>query len=227
MNCRQTKSSLSAYLDGALSGAQRHALSGHMQTCADCAREYRLLRQSHTLLTSVGRPQIPPDLALKLRVAISREAARARHSRFEGVLVRLDNLLNAFLLPATAGLATAVVIFGLLMGFFALPPQLQASSEDVPLMLYSAPELQASAYNLGRGIINEDSLVVEVSIDENGRVEDYRILASTKDAQMLLPQVKNMLIFTVFRPAMAMGHPTVGRAVLTFSRTPRSTRLQG
>jgi hypothetical protein len=30
--------------------------------------------------------------------------------------------------------------------------------------------------------------------------------------------VKNMLIFTTFRPAMSMGRPTPGRAVLSFSK---------
>jgi len=33
-----------------------------------------------------------------------------------------------------------------------------------------------------------------------------------------VPQVKNMLIFTTFRPATAMGRPTPGRAVLSFSK---------
>ena len=36
--------------------------------------------------------------------------------------------------------------------------------------------------------------------------------------QELLPQVKRMLIFTTFRPAMSMGRPISSRAVLSFSR---------
>jgi hypothetical protein len=92
---------------------------------------------------SLGPKKAPADLALKLRLAISREAAQARRPRFEGALVRLENALNAFMVPATAGLVSAVLFFGLLLGFFALPAELQASSGDVPLMLYTGPQLRA------------------------------------------------------------------------------------
>jgi len=34
----------------------------------------------------------------------------------------------------------------------------------------------------------------------------------------VLPKVKQMLIFTTFRPALSMGRPTPSRAVLSFSK---------
>ena len=34
----------------------------------------------------------------------------------------------------------------------------------------------------------------------------------------MLPQVKRMLIFTTFRPALSMGRPTASKAVLSFSK---------
>jgi len=49
-------------------------------------------------------------------------------------------------------------------------------------------------------------------------VEDYRIISDPDSSQKLLPEVKRMLIFTTFRPAMSMGRPTSGRAVLSFSK---------
>jgi hypothetical protein len=33
-----------------------------------------------------------------------------------------------------------------------------------------------------------------------------------------MPAVKNMLIFTTFRPATSMGRPTPGHAVLSFAK---------
>ncbi len=89
---------------------------------------------------------------------------------------------------------------------------------DVPLMLYTAPQLQQSAFGTALDSINEDSLVIEAYVDSNGRVQDYRILSNSGEAQSLLRQVKNMLIFTTFRPATSMGRPTAGRAVLSFSK---------
>jgi hypothetical protein len=60
--------------------------------------------------------------------------------------------------------------------------------------------------------------VIEAYVDSNGRVQDYRVLSSPQDAKGLPPQVKNMLIFTTFRPATFMGQPRSGRAVLSFSK---------
>ena len=208
---------LSPYLDGRLSGAQMQALRRHIEKCAGCERSYTSLRQTQQLLASLGPKKAPPDLALKLRLAISREVAQARHARLQGLLVRLENVLNAFMVPATAGLVSAVLIFGLLLGFFALPGQLQASS-DVPLMLYTAPQLEQSVFGTSLGSIGDDSVVIEAYVDVNGRVQDYRILSQPENAQAVLPQVKNMLIFTTFRPALSMGRPTPGRAVISFSK---------
>ncbi len=102
------------------------------------------------------------------------------------------------------------------MGFSALP--LQAGSPDVPLMLYTAPQLQQSAFGMTMDSLKDDSLVIEAYVDSNGRVEDYRVLSNPQQTKDLPPQVKNMLIFTTFRPATSMGRPTPGRAVLSFSK---------
>lgn len=217
MNCAQAKSSFSPYLDGMLTGHEMHALSEHMETCADCAREYARLSHTQQLLTSVGKKKTPHDLTLKLRVMASQEIARQRRRAWEGVKIRLENALNAFMVPATAGAISAIIIFGLLMGFFAIPPSLQAS-HDVPLTFYTPPELQSSAFSTNLGGVNSDSLVIEAYIDANGRVEDYRVLSDSPDSPPMTPEVKNMLIFTVFRPATALGRPTPSRAVLYFSK---------
>jgi len=218
MTCAQARPLLSPYLDGAVTGAEMRVLNEHLQECHACSSHYRSLQQVQQLLLKAGKRRPPADLSLKLRVAVSQEIARSRRPLLDGVLVRLDNALHAFMVPAMAGLVTAVVIFGFLIGFFALPSQLQASNDDVPLMLYTAPQLQQSAFDAELDNIKDDSLVIEAYVDANGRVQDYRVLSHPKGATDLSPQVKNMLIFTTFRPATAMGRPTAGRTVLSFSK---------
>ena len=215
MNCSEAKSMFSPYLDGAVTGTEMLALTRHLDACAHCQREYVSLRRTQQLLSSVGRRKAPADLSLKLRLAISREVAQSRRPYFHGLRIRLENAVQGLMVPATAGLVTAVVIFGFLMGFFALP--LQAGNPDVPLMMNTAPQLQQSAFGTPLDSISDDSLVIEAYVDSNGRVQDYRVL-SNPDAKGLPPQVKNMLIFTTFRPATSMGQPTSGRAVLSFSK---------
>lgn len=218
MNCAGYRNLISPYLDGHVSGAQMHALTEHMRECDSCAREYAALGRTQQLLGTFGKPKVPPDLALRLRLAISREAAQAKRRRYEGLLVRLSNALNAFMVPATAGVVSAILTFGLLLGFFALPRQLQASSSDVPLMLYIGPQLDQSVFGTSLASLGDDSVVVEAYVDANGRVEDYRVLSQSPDTKAVLPQLKNLLIFTTFRPALSMGRPTAGRAVISFSK---------
>jgi len=220
MTCAEYKKQFSLYLDGQVSGAEMFALTRHMETCPNCTQEYAELRRTQQLLLELRRKRAkaPPDLALRLRLAISRESAQSRRSRFEGAMVRLSNSLNAFMVPATAGVLSAVLIFGLLLGFFALPTQLEASSSDVPLMLYTSPQLEQSPFGTSLGSIGEDSVVVEAFVDANGRVQDYRVLSQPDDAKSVLPELKNLLIFTTFRPALSMGVPTPGRAVISFSK---------
>lgn len=215
MNCTQTKSLLSPYLDGMVTGRQMLDLTRHFEACENCRREYELLRQTQQLLTKIGRRKAPEDLALKLRLAISREAARARQPYSHGLWIRVENAIQGFMVPATAGLISAVAIFAFLMGFLALP--LRAGS-DVPILLNTAPQLEQSGFSTALGEIKDDSLVIEAYVDSNGRVQDYRVLSNPQQPKELPTQLKNVLIFTTFRPATFMGIPTAGTAVLSFSK---------
>ena len=218
LKCPGAKRLFSPYLDGAVTGTEMLALQDHLSDCAACNEQYQSLRASQQLLVNMGRPKAPEDLGLKLRLAISREAATAKRARLEGWLVRFDNAFGAFMVPAMAGFLSAVVIFGIAMVYFVSPASLQASN-DVPLvMVNTGPELQPSALGLTLDSINADSLVIEAYVDANGRVQDYRILSDTEESKEVLPAVKRMLIFTTFRPALSMGRPTASRAVLSFSK---------
>src|SRR5579863_8028164 len=215
MTCVQAKSMFSAYLDGAVTGKQMFSLSQHIEGCGFCDREYQSLRRTQQLLAHMGRAKAPEDLSLKLRLAISREAARARQPYFGNLLLRLENSLRGFMVPATAGLVATVAIFALLMGFIT---PVQADTSDVPLLLSTKPELQQSSFGMTLGVISEDSLVIEAYVDANGRVQDYRILSDPDKLHDLPHPVKNMLIFITFRPATSMGMPRPGTAVLSFSK---------
>lgn len=215
MNCSQARSLFSSYLDGVLNGRQMRDLGNHLSQCGACQRDYALLCKTQRAVISLGRKQPPPELALKLRVAVSHEAARAYSRSFTGLQVRIENVFNAFMVPATAGVLSAIVFFGLLIGLFALPVQ---ANNDVPTMLYTPPALAQAPFSTGMERINADSIIVEAYVDANGRVQDYRILSAPKEGDDVRSELENMLIFTTFHPATAFGRPTTGRAVLSFSK---------
>jgi hypothetical protein len=217
LHCSRARGLFSSYLDGAVTGTEMLALQKHLSDCVECNGEYEALRRTQQLMVNLKRPKAPEDLGLRLRLAISREAARAQRP-YEGLLVRLENAVRAHMVPATAGFLSALIIFGIAMAYFVAPSTLQANN-DVPLvMLNTEPELQQSAFGMTLDTINADSLVIEAYVDVNGRVQDYQILSDPDVSKDVLPQVKRMLIFTTFRPALSMGRPTPSHAVLSFSK---------
>ena len=215
MKCSDTRPLLSLYLDGATSRDERTAVELHLRTCAACSEQYDELRKTHELIAAAGRKPAPPDLALRLRVALSQEMAASRRTWWTSLVVRSENMFNAFMVPAAAGVVTAVIVFGLLIGL--LVPNVMRESNDVPTMLYTPPEVSFSPFGLSMGSVNADSLVVEAYVDANGRVQDYKVLSAPSEVKDLTPELKNMLIFTTFKPATAFGQPTAGRAILSFS----------
>jgi len=216
MNCNQTTPLLSLYLDGALTGHQMQQVERHLASCADCNSEYKLLAGTQRWVARLGRRPAPADLAVRLEVALSQAAAQSYRNRWQGWLVRAQDSFQNFMFPATAGLLSAVIFFGLIIGFFAIPVNVQASSADVPVTFYTPPQLNTSPFPASVGT-NESALVVETFVDADGRVQDYRIISAPPGTEKLLPELDNMMIFTTFHPATNFGRPTSSRVVLSFS----------
>ena len=81
MICARAKSLLSRYLDGAVTGKEMQSVSGHVAECAACRRRFETLKLTQMSVSRLGRKQAPPELALQIRLALSREAARTPNRR--------------------------------------------------------------------------------------------------------------------------------------------------
>ncbi|HUS18527.1 MAG TPA: zf-HC2 domain-containing protein [Terriglobales bacterium] len=211
------KSLLSPYLDGALNGAERQQVSAHMQTCVVCMAEYAALSRTQELMIGLGRKPAPPDLALQLRVALSQEMSMTWERRLQRAMGRFEESINAFMLPATGGLVTALVMFGLLIGgFMTLPRAVAGAGTDVPTSLYTPPKLTSAPFADYMVVQSDTPVVIEALVDSNGRLQDYRIIAG-QDSTEIRKQLDRSLIFTVFEPAMSFGQRAPGKVVLTFA----------
>lgn len=216
MKCREARKLMSPYLDAEVARGQMSAVQAHMESCVACARRYRGMQRTQTAVGALGRKTAPPELALKLRVAISREVASARRSRWEMLGVHWENAFNALMVPATGGLVTTVLTFGLLINLL-MPGQVPGAN-DVPTTFYTPPQLQTSPFEFAMDAGHAEPLIVEAVVGPDGRVQDYRVLSGGENGSAMLSELKNMLIFATFRPATSFGRPTVGRAVLAFSK---------
>lgn len=216
MRCTDARLMMSLYLDNAVARHQRQTVEQHLRECGDCSKEYASLECTRQLVGSLGRKPAPRDLALRLRVALSHEIAASKRPIWAKWAVRVEDMLNVFMVPATAGVVTAVVVFGLLIGLM-VPAGVQAS-DDVPTLLYTPPELASAPFGLSMDSVNAESLVVEAFVDSQGRLQGYHVISGPQGVRDLPPDLKNMLIFTTFRPAKAFGRPTSSRAILSFAK---------
>ena len=213
MRCTEARPLFSSYLDRAVSGTEMHEITGHLEQCADCQQEYVLLENTRSLVSSLGRRQPPSDLALKIRVTMSRTRSRDSLGLFQRYAVRLENAFHGFMVPATAGVVSAVIFFGVLI-VLLVPAQVSAN-DDVPSTFYTPPRLQLSEYPESQ--LNLDSpVVIEAYVDASGRVENYRII-SGRDDEEVREQLNRALLFTIFAPAQSFGHPVSGKAIMSFS----------
>jgi hypothetical protein len=190
-----------------------HEISGHLEQCADCQKEYVLLENTRLLVSSLGRRQPPSDLALKIRVAISSTRSRNSLGLFQRCVLRLENTFQGFMFPATAGVLSAVIFFGVLI-VLLVPAQVSAN-DDVPSTFYTPPRLQVSEYPENQ-LTLDSPVIIETYVDTSGRVENFRII-SGRDDEEVKAQLNRALLFTIFVPAQSFGRPVPGKAIMSFS----------
>jgi anti-sigma factor RsiW len=218
--CSGMREKLSDYLDGRLNGREMHSIASHLETCRECSCEWEALRQTQVSLSALGPVAEPKDLLLRIRVAVSQERARSRKSIFNTWNLVWRNTVGPFLLQASAGFVSAVVLLGtviVLVTMFAQPEVAQANT-DIPLGNPTAPRLVRLSSGVGNNGVSllSSQVVVEAYINNAGEVYDYRIVSGSNDG-VTRAEVENLLLFSVFEPARFFGQPVRGLAVLSFS----------
>lgn len=183
--CKSTRERFSAYLDGALTGVSMQQIVVHLDSCSECRREFDAWRAMQSALAELGPAKPPADLALRLRVAISREQTRTARQTLGRWQVRWQNTMAPFLLRASAGLASAVLLVGtaaVLVGAFATPEPVEA--RDAPASAATSPRFLYSMVGSSTPGINEPSKARPVDYRRDAHVETVE--HRKKEEQQLL-----------------------------------------
>lgn len=215
--CDAVRERFTDYLDGRLNGHEMQQIAVHLDECQKCACEWESLRQTQMALGELGPEPEPEDLMLRIRVAISQERARKREPFFHAWELAWKNTVGPFLLNASAGLVSAVLLLGTVVVMVGMPELAQAS-KDEPLGNATAPRLLYLSSGVGDNEIGAlaGPVVVEAYINGKGQMYDYRIVSGPTD-QTTRSQVENLLLLSRFEPARFFGQPVRGLAVLSFS----------
>ena len=227
MECLKSSRAVSVLVDLTESEEDRLEMAEHVNTCLACSEsvnEHRRLRQNVRSL-----PVLHPsaDLSNRIRrIATCDRARRLRRIRlgdaFAAWRVRTEmmmkNLMQPIAVPVAGGLISAVLLLATLipnLGFEVHPV-----SNDVPTVLFT----DASVKDAYWPVIGETDIVVDLSIDESGRLMDYSVVSG---GQLLREEVmrrrfESALLLSHFTPATTFGQPTSGKIRVSF----RTSRIE-
>ena len=224
MNCQTVRLIFSEYLGSRMPDSEFAAIRKHFAECSECASEAESSARLRDVLKSVPAYAAPANLSTNLRVLASRERARhaVRKSLHDQVAdwqgsfrLWVDNMMRPFAIPFAGGLASAILLFGTLAPTFA---RVYTPVNDVSPGWYTG----ASLDTLGPFGLADDTVVLDVTIDDQGRMVDYALPGGKpgpwKD-EALRRTIVNSLLFTRFTPANFFGQPTYGKVRVTLRRS--------
>ena len=216
MTCENARNQADALLDRMLSDEERKNLSKHLEWCRDCAFYRESAEQLRATLRAMSHAPVPPRLGCHLRELISSERVRRvwRNSlpspmKRWAARTRLvfEDLMRQAALPFAGGLLSAMALFGALVPALAFPHNYWG---DVAMPIYTDPALESFLMN--PAVNSGDDTVVELTIDEHGRVTDYAVT----HGQLTPDMENNLVLFSRFTPATLFGQPTWGRVMISF-----------
>jgi hypothetical protein len=162
----------------------------------------------------------PAGLTTSLLVVASRERQRMLGQRTfalrwagwrDSLSLSMTNLLRPMAIPFAGGVLSAVVLFS--MWLVPTYPLRANNAFDIPTMLSTEASIKnAAAVGAANG-----EIVVDVTVDDQGRMVDYRIVSGQvlMQDQNLRRRLENMLLFTAFIPATSFGQPMAARMRLS------------
>jgi predicted thioesterase len=187
------------------------------------------LRNSDSVVESLRNLSVKAPSA-QLRTSLRVLASRERQRRLERQNFRtlwnswqdrtqlfFDNVIRSVALPFAGGVCSTLVLFSM----FVVPayPLLTRGVADVPTVL-STP---VSVKHIAPFSVGDTDVVVDVVVDEQGRMLDYAVVAGS--SVLANPQMRrrleNAIEFSNFTPATTFGQPMVSKMRLWF----RSSRI--
>jgi hypothetical protein len=176
-------------------------------------------------LHRLGSKMPPEGLRTSLRVIASRERQRRMDRRdfasfFQLVKDRVrlscEEMVKSVALPFAGGVCSTLVLFSM----FVVPayPLLALKFAHNWLDVPTALSTQSSVKSMAPFSAGDDDIVVDVAVDEQGRMMDYTIVsgASVLAKGDIRRRLENALVFSNFTPATSFGQPIVSRMRICF-----------
>lgn len=164
-------------------------------------------------LLSLPARRPPVGLRTSLRVIASRERNRLLERQInwrDRLNLTVTNLMRPLALPFAGGIFSTVALFSLCLG--TMYPINADDSYDIPTGLTTEATVKSTAPLAG----SCGDVMVDVTVDETGRMVDYKVVNGYALTGEQLRRLENRLIFTTFEPVTQFGQPAPGKLRLYF-----------
>jgi hypothetical protein len=222
MSCDDMHEMVSSLLDRRVTAKEEESVLAHLESCHQCCAEFESMRELRGALRQLDKPELPARLLEGLRtLALTERLWRLSHVGLSGrahrwadrVQLVFENLMRPMALPFAGGVLSALVMFAVLVPSLAFQHNFR---NDVPLWRLSTIPALEEMNPVDAG----DETVVEVTIDDRGRVQGYVVAQG-----QMTPEIENNLVlFSRFAPATVFGQPTWGKVLVSFRRSQISVR---
>jgi hypothetical protein len=223
---------ISFHLGKPREAAEWEDVRSHLGSCRKCVEWLEAREEMRTVVSRLEVPRMPAALAVQLRVMASHERVRrlarvsfrARLGRWnDRIRLAFDNLMRPLALPLAGGVFSALLLFGMLVPNlifrheFSNEPPLSFTDPDgllVNLVDGYIPRLEPLDF-----VTTSDDNVLELTIDDEGRVVDYDV----RQGQWT-PEMISIIQWSNFTPAKFFGKPTWGKKLVVQPRRRSNAR---
>lgn len=183
MSCQRVVSMLSAYIDGEVHGQDANLVKQHLEQCASCAQELKVLQRTTEVLRAV--PEVEPPASLMEQI----EAATVKRVGLLARLQRAFDYMPGYTRWAAGTVAAAAVLMGILVsqtGDVRAPGKAESPVAKVQEIAPTAPAKPFPSVEMPSEAPSEMAVVVTERPSRRVRVEPTRpgerpMLAAVED----------------------------------------------
>ena len=214
LTCKTVRRLLWDYTADALAHGERESLEAHVRDCRECVLHRTEVRSVRSGLRSLPSKNLSPLLMTKLQVIASRERARYMRRRnfaarsaeiWSRIRLSFDNLLRPLAVPAAGGILASFFCFSIIVDNLHVH---QDWRDDIPVGLYT----QVTMGDISPFACIGNDIMVQLTIDENGKVTDFSPLGKTTPEQM--QEIGNLVLYSTFTPATSFGQRVSGKILV-------------
>ena len=209
LDCKSVRPFLWDYAANSLGKDAAWRIEAHLGVCRECELRHEEVQSVRSGLKSLPFRNPPVFLETKLRVLASRDRSRRLVRRdFAAWLadrkaraaLLVDHLLKPFAVPAAGGILCSFLCFGIIVNTLHLHYDTDWQN-DIPIGIST----EVAIDQLSPFTFNGDDVMVQLTIDSEGRVTDYYLPQKTNASPEELQQIGNLVLFSTFTPATRDG----------------------